>query len=165
MKKYDGVGFKNVLETIQEPSYCMTHLVPPNSFKWPPHHERTVAKDVMVICPDARTSAAFKLEPFDLADKGHALPFFRRMMTILDTVLKNQGIKTAKIIDEFSKEQKYGIYPALSPQMMGPLIEELTLMNYLVIEDGKAIVTKKGMTKLEDFKASLSSEERNALKM
>ena len=165
MKKYDGIGFKNVLETIQEPPYCMAHLVPPNSFKWPPHHERTVAKDVMVICPDARTSAAFKLEPFDLADKGHAMPFFRRMMTILDKVLKNQGIKTGKIIDEFSKEQRYGIYPALSPQIMGPLIEELTLMDYLVIEDGKAIVTKKGMVKLENFKLSLSPEEREALAM
>jgi hypothetical protein len=86
-------------------------------------------------------------------------------MTILDKVLKNQGIKTAKIIDEFSKEQRYGIYPALSPQMMGPLIEELTLMNYLVIEDGKAILTKKGMAKLENFKLSLSPEEREALEM
>jgi len=93
------------------------------------------------------------------------LPFFRRMMTILDKVLKNQGIKTGKIIDEFSKEQRYGIYPALSPQIMGPLIEELALMDYLVIEDGKAIVTKKGMAKLENFKSSLSPEERKALVM
>jgi hypothetical protein len=33
----------------------------------------------------------FKLEAFDLADKGYALPFFRRMMTILDKVLKKRG--------------------------------------------------------------------------
>ena len=48
---------------------------------------------------------------------------------------------------------------------MGPLIEELTLMDYLVIEDGKATVTERGMAKLENFKSSLSSEERNALEM
>jgi hypothetical protein len=69
------------------------------------------------------------------------------------------------IIDEFSKEQRDGIYPALSPQIMGPLIEELDLMDYLDIEDGKAVVTQKGGAKLEDFKSSLSAEEREALEM
>jgi uncharacterized repeat protein (TIGR04076 family) len=165
MKKYDGIGFRNVFETFEESPYSMARLSNPNAFKWPPHHERTVAKDVMVICPDRRTSAAFKLQAFDLADKGHALPYFRRMMAILDKVLKNQGIATNKIIDEFSKEQRDGIYPALSPQIMGPLIEELDLMDYLDIEDGKAVVTQKGGAKLEDFKSSLSAEERESLEM
>jgi uncharacterized repeat protein (TIGR04076 family) len=165
MKKYDGLGFKNVLETIKEPPYCMTHLVPPNSFKWPPHKERTVAKDIIVICPDARTSTAFKLEAFDLADKGYALPFFRRMMTILDKVLKKQGIKTDKIIDEYSKKQREEIYPALSPQIMVPLLEELVLMKYLNIKKGKAVVTPKGEAKLKNFKTNLSSKEREALEI
>jgi hypothetical protein len=53
----------------------------------------------------------------------------------------------------------------LSPQIMGPLIEELDLMDYLDIEDGKAVVIKKGGAKLEDFKSSLSAEEREALEM
>ena len=165
MKKYDGIGFRNVLKTIVPPPYDMANLTPPNAFVWPPHGERTVAKDVTVICPDSRTSMLMKLEAFDLADKGHALPYFRRMMTILNKVMKNQGIKADKIIDEFSKEQRDGIYPALSPQLMAPLTEELDLMNYLNIEDGKASVTEKGAAKLESFKSSLSAEEREALKL
>ncbi len=165
MKKYDGMGFRNVLKTIVPPPYDMANLTPPNAFVWPPHGERTVAKDVTVICPDTRTSMLMKLEAFDLADKGHALPYFRRMMTILSKVMKNQGIKTDKIIDEFSKEQREGIYPALSYQLMGPLTEELNLMNYLNIEDGKASVTEKGAAKLESFKSTLSAEEREALKL
>jgi hypothetical protein len=46
-KKYDGIGFKNVLETIEEPRYHMAHLRPANSFKWPPHPERTVASGLL----------------------------------------------------------------------------------------------------------------------
>jgi hypothetical protein len=38
-------------------------------------------------------------------------------------------------------------------------------MGYLEIKDGSASVTKKGETKLEAFKKSLSAEEREALKL
>jgi hypothetical protein len=41
----------------------------------------------------------------------------------------------------------------------------LELMDYLEIEDGKASVTKKGEKKLKDFKATLTAEEREALKL
>jgi len=86
-------------------------------------------------------------------------------MTILDKVLKKQGIKTDKIIDEYSKKQRDEVYPALSPQIMVPLLEELVLMNYLNIKKGKATVTKKGAAKLENFKSSLSNEEREVLEI
>ena len=79
--------------------------------------------------------------------------------------LKNQGIEVNKIIDEFPKEQIEMIYPALSPQLMGPLIEELELMSYLDIKDGKTTVTKKGEAKLKDFIGSLSVDEKEALKL
>jgi len=165
LKKYDGLGFRNVLKTYVEPQYHMANLVAPNAFKWPPHPERTVAKDIMVICPDIRTSVLLKLEAFDLSDKGYDVPYFRREMAILKKVLPKPGIKVDKILNEFSKEENEGIYPALSQIMVQALVEELEVMDYLEIQNGKATVTKKGEAKLEDFKASLSAEEREALKL
>ena len=108
---------------------------------------------------------AMKIEAFDLSDKGDATPYFRRQMSILSKVLPKPGIKTDKILNEFSKEQIGGIYPALSQIMVEALSEELELMGYLEIKNGKASVTKKGETKLEDFKATLTAEEREALRI
>jgi len=38
-------------------------------------------------------------------------------------------------------------------------------MGYLEIKDRKASVTKKGEAKLEDYKASLTAEEKEALRI
>jgi hypothetical protein len=165
MKKYDGLGYRNVLKTLDVPQYNMAHLAPANSFKWPPHPERTVAAETAVICPDYRTSVLFVLEAFDLSEKGFDTPFFRRQMTILDRVLKNEGIEAENILGTFSGKSREEIYPALSPAIMTPLIEELEIMGYLEIRDGKATATGKGRTKLEAFKSSLSDEEREALEI
>jgi hypothetical protein len=86
-------------------------------------------------------------------------------MSILDKVLSRPGIEPVKIINEFSKDQIDEIYPALSPQIMVPLIEELELMQYLNTEDGRTMVTEKGEKKLENYKSSLSGEERDVLGM
>ena len=165
MKKYDGLGFKNVLKTIVEPPYHMARLESPDAFNWPPHKERTIHKDAGVICGDPRTSMAMKIEAFDLSDKGDATPYFRRQMSILKKVLSKPGIEVDKILGEFSMDEINIPYPALSPIMVEVLCEELELMEYLKIQDGKASVPKKGEEKLEAFKKSLSPEERKALNM
>ena len=165
LKKYDGLGFRNVLKTIVEPEYHMRNLEPLDAFTWPPKGERTVAQGVMAVCGDKRTAMVMKIEAFDLSDKGDATPYFRRQMVILSKVLAKPGIEADKILGEFSKEENEGIYPALSPIMVQALSEELELMGYLEIKDGKASVTKKGEKKLEDFKAGLSAEEREALRI
>jgi hypothetical protein len=164
-KKYDGLGFKNVLETIEPPPHDMAHLIPPNAFKWPPHPELDVAKGIGIFCPDLRSAAAFILEAFDLSEKGFDIPYFRREMAVLDKVSKKQGIETNKILNEFSNNEIEEIYPPLSQQMMVRLVEELELMNYLEIKNSAATVTKKGKSKLEDYEASLTDEEREALKI
>jgi len=166
LKKYDGLGFRNILETAVEPPYHMANMTPSNAFKWPPHPERTVARDAgMVICPDIRTSTALKIEALDLSDKGYDVPYFRRQMVILDRMLKKQGIRTDKILNEFSEKEIEEIYPALSQIMVDCLNEELEIMGYLEIKDGKASVTDKGQKKLEGFKAGLSAQDREALKV
>lgn len=165
MKKYDGLGYRNVLKTLDVPPYHMAHLLPANAFKWPPHPERTVARETALICPDTRTSVLFVLEAFDLSEKGFDTPFFRRQMTILDKAFKNQGIKTENILDTFSRKSREEIYPALSPEIMLPLIEELELAGHLEITDGMAMVTPKGRDKLQTFKLGLSDQEREVLEM
>jgi hypothetical protein len=106
-----------------------------------------------------------KLEAFDLSDKGRNIPYFRREMIILDKILRKPGIEAGKILNEFSREQSEGIYPALSQVMVEALLEELELMGYLEIQEGKVFANKKAEVKLAGFKASLSTEERAILKI
>jgi uncharacterized repeat protein (TIGR04076 family) len=165
LRKYDGLGFKNVLQTYTEPKYHMANLVGSEAFKWPPLKERTAFKDINIICPDYRTAVVMKLEAFDLSDQGRNIPYFRREMVILDIVRKKPGIRTDQILNEFSKEQIEGIYPALSPIMVQVLAEELELTGYLDIQDGQVVATEKGQAKIRSFKERLSPEEREALEI
>ena len=165
-KKYDGIGFRNVLKTATEPPHHMARLQPKHAFDWPPVKERMVLLDnSIVICGDTRTSVMMKVEAFDLADKGDSITYFRREMSILHKVLNRPGIRTDRILGEFTQKQIEGIYPALSPILVRILSEELELMDYLKIEKGKATVTAKGEAKLKRFRRSLTKEERQALKM
>jgi uncharacterized repeat protein (TIGR04076 family) len=162
MKKYDGAGFRNVLETYTEPRYHMANLAS-SGFKWPPPEERTIKKDITIICPDYRTSVKIKLEAFDLSDRGRNIPYFRRQMVILQKILNRPGIAADKILGEFTRKEIEGIYPALGKVMVQLLVEELELTGYLAVRGGKAAVTAKGKKKLADFKAGLTKVERKAL--
>jgi len=122
----------------------MAHIKPVNAYDWPPHPERTVNKEITVICQDLRTAALFVLEAFDLSDKGLSIPYYRRQMSALNKVMHKQGIIVTDILREFSKEEQYDIYPALSQELMIPLIEELEVLGYVEIKEGQAFVTKKG---------------------
>ena len=164
-KKYDGLGFKNVKANYREPKFHMANLAGSGTFGWPPREERLPPRDVRLICPDYRTSVVVKIEAFDLSDRGRNTPFFRREMAILDRILKKPGIDAKKILNEFSKEEIEGIYPALGQAMVESLLEELELMNYIEIREGKVFAKRRAETKLAEFKAGLSPEERQALKM
>jgi hypothetical protein len=165
-KKYDGIGFQNVLETAVEPARHIANLKPKHAFEWPPVAERIVNLDnSVVVCGDTRTSLKMKIEAFDLAELGDSTPYFRREMSILNKVLDKPGIKLNQILKEFSKAEVEGIYPALSPILVQVLCDELELMDYLKIEKNKATVTAKGEAKLKTFKKNLSKEDKAALKM
>ncbi len=165
-KNLDGIGFRNVLHTEVEPPRSIAALQPPHAFDWPPLKERTVFLDRSIVtCGDTRTSLRMKIEAFDLADKGDSMTYFRREMSILNKVLAKPEIKLDKILNQFTREQIEDIYPALSPILVQILTEELELMDYVMIKNGKVTVTKKGEAKLKDFKKSLTPEERKALKI
>jgi uncharacterized repeat protein (TIGR04076 family) len=158
--KYDGLGFKNVLETIVAPQYDMASLAPPNAFQWPPHAERNIAKGASVTCPDSRTSMVVALEAFDLSDKGFNIPYYRRQMGILSKLQSVKAVKKENILNAFSKKQVEGIYPPLSPIMIDILTEELELIGYVVCKKGSISITLRGKNKLSEFKNSINSEER-----
>ncbi len=163
-RNLDGIGFRNVLHTEVEPRGSIASLQPPHAFEWPPVAERIVNLDRSIVtCGDTRTSLRMKIEAFDLADKGDSVTYFRREMSILNKVLAAPGIDPGRILNEFTKEQIEEIYPALSPILVQVLTEELVLMDYLKIENGKATVTAKGELKLDAFRKSLTAEEREAL--
>jgi uncharacterized repeat protein (TIGR04076 family) len=165
-KKFDGIGFRNVLRTEVEPSNSIAALQPKYAFNWPPVNERIVGLDSSIVtCGDTRTSMRMKVEAFDLADRGDSVTYFRREMSILHKVLPKPDIPADQILGEFTKEQIEDIYPALSPIMIQILCEELELMGYLKISKGKATVTPKGEKKLRAFKKALTREERQALKI
>jgi uncharacterized repeat protein (TIGR04076 family) len=162
LKKYDGRGFRNVFQTYVEPQYHMARLFPQDGHKWPPHQER-VAQQPMAICPDYRTSVVLKMEAFDISGGGFDAPFFRRQMSILNKVIEKPGIQLDKILNEFTKEQIEGIYPALSQMMIWALSEELELVGHIEMKDGKVSPTSKGKEKMEAYKSTLTAEEKEAL--
>ena len=86
-------------------------------------------------------------------------------MSILNKVRRKPGIELKSILNEFTKEEIEGVYPALSPILIQVLVEELALMHYVQMEGGNVTVTEKGQAKFETFRKSLTSEERDALKL
>ena len=165
-KKFDGIGFRNVLHTEVEPPRSIAALKPAHAFDWPPVNERNVALDNSIVtCGDTRTSLMMKIEAFDLAEKGDSITYFRREMSILNRVLRKPGIALDKILNEFTKDEIEGIYPALSPILIQVLVEELALLHYVQIEGGTVTVSEKGQAKFDTFRKNLTPEERDALKM
>ena len=164
-KKYDGNGFRPVLKTIEEPPHTLAELIDPNAFQWPPIEKRVCLTDVMLICPDARTSAVFKLEAVDLCEFGDAAPYFRREMTIISKLQKNPGMTVEEIRNSYSEEQIYEIYPPLTSQMVGYMLEEMLSVQYVEERGGRYFVTAAAVTRLEQFISEITDEEIEALEL
>lgn len=162
-KKYDGVGNRIYKGKYDLPKYHMGTFSAPGAFTWPPHDKRDLALDLVGRCDDLRTAATFKFEAFDLAERGDAVPYFRKEMLILSKVLPKPGIEAGRIRGEFSREHLEEIYPGLGPVLLEVLVEELQITGYLDVKAGRASVTPKGAAKLKAFIAGLSAEEKEAL--
>jgi uncharacterized repeat protein (TIGR04076 family) len=163
MKVYDGVGWRALPEDIPEPPYTLKALIPKGGFEYPTNPERNVMKDVVALCPDVRTSALFRLEAFDLAERGEATPYFRKQMAILEVVRRNDGIHVDEVRGELSRAHRDEIYPLAAPVLVAALTEELEAIGYLQSDAGRLHITTAGEAKLEDFKSRATDEVRNAL--
>ena len=166
-KKYDGVGFR---PTLERPEENYKFVADETLFDNPPGGKYIIGKgtskqDVTLICSDNHTLVRFKVEAFDLADKGDSLPYYRRAMSILAKVQKKPGIAMDQILGEFTQEEIRGVYPALGQKIIAALVGELELIGYVEVKDEKVSATEKGLKKIASYKKSLTAEERKALKL
>jgi uncharacterized repeat protein (TIGR04076 family) len=166
-KKYDGIGFK---PTLERPDEGYKYIPDETLFDIPPDGKYNLGKGTSkrtfeLVCPDTHTLARFKIEAFDLSDKGDGLPYFRRTMSILHKVKLKSGIPMEQIINEFSEHDRDHIYPTLGQNMIAVFVGELELMGYVEVKEGNVAITDSGVRKLDQFKASLSAEEKEALHM
>lgn len=165
MKKYDGIGFKPLLDNIEEPPMSMANLLPPGAFAWPPQQERTIKRDWSFFCPDTRTALVFVLEPFDLADNGDSVTYYRRQMVMMDRMRGKGALSSAEILDLFTEWEKTNIHPVMTPIMVDVLLEELELLGYVEKRSDAFAVTPKAAAKVKEFVATLTAEEKEALRI
>jgi uncharacterized repeat protein (TIGR04076 family) len=166
-KKYDGVGFR---PTLERPEEGYKFIADETLYDTPPggqyHIGRGVDKrEFTLICPDKKTLVRFKIEAFDLSDRGDGLPYFRRAMSVLNKVSQKPGIAMNKILDEFPSDERDNIYPSLGQKIIAVFVGELELMGYVNVKDDKVMITDKGKKKLTDYVKSLTAAERKALKL
>jgi uncharacterized repeat protein (TIGR04076 family) len=166
-KKFDGVGFR---PTLKRPDEDYVFVADETLFDVPPGGKFIIGKGtdkgtITLTCGDNHTLAQFRLEAFDMADKGDALPYYRRAMSILSRIAKKPGVAMNKIINEFTKDEIENIYPSLGQHMVASLVGELELLGWVTVTGGKVTVTPAGTKKLASFKKSLTSEEKIALRL
>lgn len=170
-KKYDGVGFRPTLERPEQnykyiPDVTLFDEIPGLVLRGGPG--TGIRKKETLVCGDKHTLMRMELEAFDLVDYGDGLPYTRRALGILNKIARKPGIAVNKIIDEYDDDERDNIYPTLGQNIIWSLIGELAVLDYIKLEDGregKVVITEKGKKKLEDFKASLTAEEREALRL
>jgi len=166
-KKYDGVGFRS---TPERPDEGYKFVVDETLFDTPPGGKYIIGKgtdkrEFSLVCGDKHTLVRFKVEAYDLADKGDSIPYYRRTISILDKIVRQPGIPMDKILSEFSKNQIYNIYPILGQKIIAVLVGELELLGYVAVAHGKVTATAKGKKKLRSFIAGLTAEEKKALQL
>lgn len=163
MKYADGVGWKVRKEPAYQPPHSIGALTPKGAFATPTLTERTVMKDVAVVCPDARTSGVFVLEAYDLNDTGDSIPYFRLQMVLLSVARRNSGIKVDDMREHLTTQRKEEIYPLASPVMVRCLVEELETVDYVELREDQVFITEAGERKLQDFIANLGEADRKVL--
>lgn len=170
-KKYDGVGFR---PTLERPEQNYKYIPDVTLFDEPPAGELLGGpgsgerRKEILVCGDKHTLMRMEFEAFDLVDYGDGLPYTRRALSVLNKISKKPELTVTKIIEEFDDDERDNIYPTLGQNIIWSLVGELTVLEYITLDgdrDGKVAITDKGNEKLENFKNSITPEEREALRM
>jgi uncharacterized repeat protein (TIGR04076 family) len=128
MKKYDGHGFKPMKMKSN-----VAQMSGPDKGAWP------------IACNDAKTSAFFVAEAFDLASGGFDTPYYMREMNILEKIKQEPGIPTDMVISRFTEWERDNIFPPLAPVMVQLMIDELAQARYIEVIEGKAYPLERDM--------------------
>jgi len=131
MQKYDGVGFRPLYEPPEgaDPKYLaqISYLKP----------DTLVRRPRGFICDDTRTGAYFECEAIDIASGGDMRPHHTRIMSILEKVKEKPGMTVQEIIDSYTDFERDEIYPPIYPMNVTLMLDELALVDYVEIKDGK----------------------------
>ncbi|MBN1189380.1 MAG: hypothetical protein JXA46_06500 [Dehalococcoidales bacterium] len=136
MARYDGEGWrprKSPPEALVQKTGGVLPLVSTTQ----------KARGAHFCCSDNRTLAHFSCEPVDLSDSEFCQPFYRRAISILEKIEAEPGIALDDILKRFSDFEKEEISPPLTPVLTQVLLEVLSDMEYIRIEDCQARATGK----------------------
>lgn len=126
MKEHDGIGFRMLDKPPDELE--KQFLMPAN-------------KGVIVCCEDIRTLARFIVEPVDIAEGGFYLGDYKRQVEIFEKVKAEPGLTVDDILDRYDEYEK-NLYVKLTPAFVQLALEELAMVNYINLIEGKAYPRK-----------------------
>jgi uncharacterized repeat protein (TIGR04076 family) len=132
MKKYDGVGFRPLKKVPEgaDPKYLRSiPAEPPKDL---------IKRARGFVCDDTRTGAYFVCEPVDLASGGDMLTYYNRAMSILEKIKEQPGMTADEILAKFTKFEREEIYPPIYHLNISLMLDEMAVVNYIEIKDGKA---------------------------
>jgi len=132
MKKYDGVGFRPLKKVPEgaDPKYLRSiPAEPPKDL---------IKRARGFVCDDTRTGAYFVCEPVDLASGGDMLTYYNRAMSILEKIKEQPGMTADEILVKFTKFEREEIYPPIYHLNISLMLDEMAVVNYIEIKDGKA---------------------------
>ena len=132
MKKYDGIGFRPLKEAPEgaDPRYLRSFSAePPKSL---------IKRQRGFVCDDTRTGAYFTCEPVDIAKGGDMLTYYNRAMSILEKVREQPGMTVNEILDTYTQFEREEIYPPIYDLNVSLMLDELAVVGYLEMRDGRA---------------------------
>lgn len=132
MKQYDGIGFRPLKKAPEgaDPKYLGSFSAdPPISL---------IKRQRSFICDDTRTGARFICEPVDIASGGDMLTYYNRAMSILEKVREQPGMTVGELLDTYSTFEREEIYPPLYELNVSLMLDEMAVVNYIEMRDGKA---------------------------
>lgn len=132
MEKYDGIGFRPLKEAPEgaDPRYLRS--IPAD----PPDH--LIKRGRGFVCDDTRTGAYFVCEPIGLASGGDMKTHYNRAMNVLEKIKANPGLDIDGILDSFTEWERLEVYPPLYRQYLSLMLDEMALVDYIELRDGKA---------------------------
>ncbi len=132
MKKYDGIGFRPLKKAPDgaDPKYLRSI-----SAEKP---DTLIKRPRGFVCDDTRTGAYFVCEPVGLASGGDMLTHYKRAMNILEKIKETPGITIDEILNKFTKWEREEIYPPIYPINVSLMLNEMAVVNYIELRDGRA---------------------------
>jgi hypothetical protein len=132
MKKYDGLGFRPLKDVPGVTASGSPKGMPSNL------PAGLIQRTRGFTCDDTKTLAYFTCEPIGLADGADTITYYNRQMNILEKIKSDPGMTVSEILNKFTKWEREEIYPPLYELNVSLMLDEMAVVNYIELRDGKA---------------------------